>query len=114
MLASMFSGRYEAQLDRDELGNVFFDYSASIMMPLIEFLRLTRDMGGAEQVPLPEIEIERQAAWMAMLTFLGLKDTLYPTTVLRGIHLDVKIADLQGWTMFFSRPPSHRSRVEDF
>merc|ERR1719510_1421162 len=65
MLASMFSGRYEEQLDRDEHGNVFFDYSASVMMPLIEFLRLSRDTGCTEHVPLPQIESERQEAWMA-------------------------------------------------
>merc|ERR1719323_1158911 len=49
-----------------------------------------------------------------MLTFLGLKDALYPTTILRGVHLNVKIADLRGWTMFFSRPYSHASSIEDF
>merc|ERR1719245_1825361 len=97
MLASMFSGRYEDQLDWDEHGNVFLDYSAGIMMPLVEFLRLRRDVGGAEQVPVPEIEGQKQEAWMAMLTFFGLKDALYPTstTAFRGVHLDVKIADLQ-------------------
>merc|ERR1712018_437654 len=48
---------------------------------------------------------------------MGLKDVLYPpppTTILSGIHLDVKIADLHGWTMFFSKPYSHPTRIGDF
>ena len=43
MLARMFSGRYEGQLDKDNESNAFFDYSANIMVPLIEHLRLLRD-----------------------------------------------------------------------
>ena len=45
------------------------------MMPLIEFLRLSRDTGGTKEVPLPWIGGERQEAWMGTLTILGLKDT---------------------------------------
>merc|ERR1719414_7414 len=74
MLASMFSGRYDDQLDRDEQGNAFFDYSAGLMVPLVEYLRLSRDTPRGEEVPLPHIEDERRGAWMAMLSFLGLKD----------------------------------------
>merc|ERR1719323_413427 len=84
-------------------------------MPLIEFLRLNRDVSNEEDVPLPQMEGERQWAWTAMLTFLGLRDVLCPqTTVLRGIHHDVKVADLRGWTLFFSQPYSHVTSIEDF
>ena len=38
----------EDKLEKDRDGNVFFDYSPHVMMPLIEYLRLYRDWAPRE------------------------------------------------------------------
>ena len=64
LLAQLFSAPRAALLDRDDQGNIFLDYSASVMMPLIEFLRLNRDMDGL--APLPQIGHSRQSSEQIM------------------------------------------------
>lgn len=109
-LAAMFSGRYDHQLDHDKEGNVFLDYSPSVMVPLIDFLRLYRDAPKDVQLPSPP-DIE---AWVAMLDFFGLKDIFQPTTTFSGIRTNVPINSLRGWTQFFCKPYSHPTTLADF
>mmetsp|Transcript_23745 Transcript_23745/g.55377 ORF Transcript_23745/g.55377 Transcript_23745/m.55377 type:complete len:374 (-) Transcript_23745:103-1224(-) len=123
MLARMFSGRHEDSLDRDESGNVFFDYSPNIMLPLIEFLRLHRDLPpeAPDRLTPPEIAARDKTAWDAMTEFMGLKEILSspqcavrrPTTF-SGILTEVRLSDLEGWTMFFCKPYSHPTTIVDF
>eukprot|EP00933_Yihiella_yeosuensis_P004682 TRINITY_DN10906_c0_g1_i3.p1 TRINITY_DN10906_c0_g1~~TRINITY_DN10906_c0_g1_i3.p1 ORF type:complete len:357 (+),score=71.95 TRINITY_DN10906_c0_g1_i3:42-1112(+) len=113
MLARMFSGRYEDQLDRDKDGNVFLDYSPKIMTPLIEHLRLCRDSSPEETVSLPELEGGLQKSWSKMLKFFGLID-MFQATAFIGIKQNVKIDELKGWTMFFCKPYSHVITMADF
>merc|ERR1719188_2931285 len=72
MLAAMFSGRYEEQLERDQEGNIFLDYSPGVMMPLIEFLRRRRDACESNRTPLPEVPQSERSAWNVMVDFFGL------------------------------------------
>ena len=51
VLADMFSGQPSGRLDRDGSGNFFFDYFADIMVPLVEFPRLYRDIRGLAPLP---------------------------------------------------------------
>jgi len=113
MLARMFSGRYEDQLDRDKDGNVFFDYSPKVMMPLIEYLRLRRDAAPEESPSLPVVEESQQKAWLSMLRFFELLEEP-PCTSFSGIKVDVNISELKGWTMFFCKPYSHHTNMKDF
>eukprot|EP00929_Paragymnodinium_shiwhaense_P014530 TRINITY_DN122445_c0_g1_i1.p1 TRINITY_DN122445_c0_g1~~TRINITY_DN122445_c0_g1_i1.p1 ORF type:complete len:351 (+),score=75.74 TRINITY_DN122445_c0_g1_i1:88-1140(+) len=113
-LAAMFSGRHEDSLDRDALGNVFLDYSPTVMLPLIEYLRLQRDAAPEDTVPLPDIPECSRKAWDSMLRVFLLSDFLHPTFVFSGIRQDVKISDLNGWTMFFCEPYSHFTEITDF
>jgi len=114
-LATMFSGRYEDQLDRDKDGNVFLDYSPAIMAPLIDYLRLHRDVAPGRPVQWPSVPYEYHSSWEAMLDFFGLSPALdKPTTTFSGIKNEVPISSLHGWTMFFCQPYNHASSMSDF
>jgi hypothetical protein len=117
MLARMFSGRYEDSLDRDDDGNVFLDYGPSIMMPLIEFLRLHRDGLAPERCQLAaQVAPGNEDAWHSMLRVLGMEDVFFNVECFKfsGIRTDVAIKDLHGWRMFFCKPYSHVSTMADF
>eukprot|EP00929_Paragymnodinium_shiwhaense_P091196 TRINITY_DN51227_c0_g1_i1.p1 TRINITY_DN51227_c0_g1~~TRINITY_DN51227_c0_g1_i1.p1 ORF type:complete len:347 (-),score=101.84 TRINITY_DN51227_c0_g1_i1:140-1180(-) len=113
-LAAMFSGRHEDTLDRDSQGNVFLDYSPSVMLPLIEYLRLKRDAAPEDAVSLPDIPECNLKAWDSMLRVFMLSDNLQPPFVFSGIRQELKISELHGWTMFFCEPYSHATKIEDF
>lgn len=112
MLSCMFSGRYEGQLDRDKDGNVFFDYSPSVMIPLIEHLRLHRDAAPGCPAPLPVIPKEHNSAWASMVSYLGLEGIF--TTIFSGIRAGLPVADLRGWTLLESKPYSCPTTMSDF
>lgn len=111
MLAAMFSGRYEQQLERDKDGNVFLDHSPAVMIPLIDFLRAHRDSVREELVQLPDIAPESLRAWRVMIRFFGLQPIFTMRFV--GIHTDVEIASLCGWTQIFCGPYKHESTLAD-
>jgi len=115
MLAGMFSGRHDDRLDRDEQGNVFLDYSPRVMSPLIDFLRLYRDVAptGGSVMP-PVVPAADHLAWCAMLEFFGLKEVLLPPTIFQGVQHNVDIDSLSGWTLFFSEPYCHATTMDDF
>jgi len=73
MLERIFSGRYEDLLDRDSDGNVFWDYPPGIMLPLINMLRLRRDMCGKGFLPLPDVPVDLRMSWNLMVQFFGLE-----------------------------------------
>ena len=62
--SSLFSGRWENQLDAD--GNFFVDYSPQVFLPLIEFLRLYRDSKPEMLVPVVVDPVYRHA-WIQMM-----------------------------------------------
>eukprot|EP00747_Dinoflagellata_sp_TGD_P184199 gnl/TRDRNA2_/TRDRNA2_39628_c0_seq1.p1 gnl/TRDRNA2_/TRDRNA2_39628_c0~~gnl/TRDRNA2_/TRDRNA2_39628_c0_seq1.p1 ORF type:complete len:351 (+),score=77.01 gnl/TRDRNA2_/TRDRNA2_39628_c0_seq1:64-1116(+) len=113
MLAQMFSGRWEDQLDRDKDRNVFLDYSAKVAMPLIECLRLHRDMPPGQIAPQPKIRPEDRTSWDSMLDVMGLRH-IFSITRFTGIKTNVNISDLFGWRLFFSKPYSHPTTMSDF
>mmetsp|Transcript_97656 Transcript_97656/g.237477 ORF Transcript_97656/g.237477 Transcript_97656/m.237477 type:complete len:227 (+) Transcript_97656:2-682(+) len=114
MLASMFSGRHEDRLDKDKDGHIFLDFSPNIMMPLIEHLRVVRDTPPEETLHMPDIQASDRKAWDSMLLFFGLRDYLTTTTTFKGVQRDVKIGSLKGWTLFFCKPYSHKTTLDDF
>lgn len=113
MLARMFSGRYDEQLDRDKDGNVFFDYSPDIMGPLVDYLRLHRDASPEDPAAHPRLPSEHHSGWNSMIKFFGMED-VFQVTTFYGIRTDLKLSSLQGWTRVFCKPYSHRTTMADF
>ena len=62
--SSLFSGRWENQLDPD--GKLFVDYSPQVFLPLIEFLRLYRDSKPEMLAPVV-VDPAYRRAWILMM-----------------------------------------------
>lgn len=115
-LAEMFCGNRDEQIDRDGDGNVFIDYSASIMMPLVELLRTYRETGEGGQGASPKLpdflrtcSAEKKQQWNAMVSSFGLP--LKSTVTFEGVEQDLSIKDLHGWTLLSCEPLSQQSRL---
>mmetsp|Transcript_111447 Transcript_111447/g.355667 ORF Transcript_111447/g.355667 Transcript_111447/m.355667 type:complete len:243 (+) Transcript_111447:3-731(+) len=65
-LSAMVS-RWWSGLDRDEAGNVFFDYSPEVMMPLIEWLRELRDTIPGQPVSPAHVQEPYRLAFVKMM-----------------------------------------------
>lgn len=115
MLAAMFSGRHYVTLDRDKDGNAFFDYPASIMMPLIDYLRLHRDESPQTRQKLSgvsHIPIQHRDSFHAMLKFYGFSQLLMYQ--FSGVQRNVPIDALTGWTLIFREKYKHPTILSDF
>ena len=62
--SSLFSGRWENQLDTD--GKFFVDYSPQVFLPLIEFLRVVRDSKPEMSAPVV-VDPAYRRAWILMM-----------------------------------------------
>ena len=63
--SSLFSGRWENQLDAD--GKLFVDYSPQVFLPLIEFLRFFRDSKPETLAPVVVVDPAYRGAWIQMM-----------------------------------------------
>mmetsp|Transcript_19815 Transcript_19815/g.54665 ORF Transcript_19815/g.54665 Transcript_19815/m.54665 type:complete len:344 (+) Transcript_19815:212-1243(+) len=91
-LAAMFSGRWEQQLTRDQHGNVFFDEPPEIMMPLVAWLRASRNASAGGPVTLPKTPPGCRKAWVDMMDRFGLGIAVEPTEPSLRIGCIVEIA----------------------
>lgn len=72
LFGAMFSGRWDAQLDRDQAGRVHLDFNAALLMPLIDHLRARRCCPGSSLPgprPPPGMELE----FKSMLSYYGME-----------------------------------------
>lgn len=86
--ASLFSGRWQEHLDAE--GCYFVDYSPTVFMPLIEWLRLLRDSEPEAVAPVI-VEAPHLRAWVRMV----LVSSFHPQ-VLRKAALSVRDLDSCG------------------
>ena len=79
MLASMFSGRWEDRLPKDQQGRVFLDWNAYATRKVLDFLRLLK-MGvpGAEEPPLPKVAPDMEVEFTALVKYLNLDAVMHP------------------------------------
>lgn len=75
MLASSFSGRWDASLTRDEQGAVFVDFAPDLFMPLLDFLRARRTQEEDDKPVLMPLVHGHEDMFQAMLKYYGLEST---------------------------------------
>jgi len=115
MLAAMFSGRYEDQLDHDKDDNVFVDYPPAVMMPIMDRLTLCRDWPPEKQLPSIAVPRGYEGIWDSAVNFFGLESLVQPsTTAFSGIKANVKITKLKGWAVAWCKPVSENVTWADF
>eukprot|EP00386_Alphamonas_edax_P004913 GDKI01015459.1.p1 GENE.GDKI01015459.1~~GDKI01015459.1.p1 ORF type:complete len:348 (-),score=86.49 GDKI01015459.1:74-1084(-) len=76
VLASMFSGRWDAGLRLDEKGRPFLDFDPALFDLLLNHLRMKHRLGPHSEEPAPSLPTppsETLLAWEEMLDYLGFK-----------------------------------------
>jgi BTB/POZ domain len=101
-LAAMFSGRWDASLQRDHEGNIFLDHPMDLFQPMIDFLRCARCFVGEDPLPSPSVSefgnsTSKFGRFVRLVEYYGLSPTIYPALIeSRGSSPDsVAISGLQ-------------------
>jgi len=72
MLSSKFSGRWDGQLNRDEDGRIFVDFSPDIFMPLLDWLRNKSIEDPSDPTPAPTLPSDKRGSYLQMCTYFGI------------------------------------------
>jgi len=114
MLAAMFSGRYESNLDYDNDGNVYVGYPPSVMMPLMDWLTVYQ--GALPEAQLPTVDIPKgfENMWDGVVKFFGLQTVLSSPKFFSGVQQNLPLSDLKGWRMALCKPATELTTMADF
>jgi hypothetical protein len=78
LLASMFSGRWEDSLERDQDGAIFFDFNPQYFLVILDYLRAKKIATPENPVPLPKVPEDQAKNFNNLLEYLGLSDEIVP------------------------------------
>ena len=78
LLASMFSGRWEKSLARDENGRIFFDFNPQYFVFILDYLRAKKISTPENPAPLPKVPEEQVKNFNNLVEYLGLSDEFVP------------------------------------
>ena len=76
LLASMFSGRWEDSLERDQDGAIFFDFNPQHFVVILDYLRAKKIATPENPVPLPKVPDDQAKSFNNLLEYLGLSDEI--------------------------------------
>ena len=83
-LASMFSGRWEKSLARDENGRVFFDFNPQYFAFILDYLRAKKISTPENPAPLPKVPEDQVKHFNNLVEYLGLSDEIMPAEIVPG------------------------------
>jgi hypothetical protein len=78
LLASMFSGRWEDSLERDQDGAIFFDFNPQYFVVILDYLRAKKIATPENPAPLPNVAEDQAKNFNNLLEYLGLSDEIVP------------------------------------
>jgi hypothetical protein len=76
LLASMFSGRWEDSLARDEDGRIFFDFNPQYFVYILDYLRARTIATAENPAPLPKVAEDQVKHFGNLVEYLGLGDEI--------------------------------------
>ena len=76
LLASMFSGRWEDNIKRDEDGAVFFDFNSQYFILILDYLRAKKIATPENPPPLPKVPEDQEESFRNLLQYLGLSNEI--------------------------------------
>jgi len=114
MLAAMFSGRYESNLEYDKDGNVYVGYPPSVMMPLMDWLTTYQHAPSEAQLPIADITKGFENMWDGVVNFFGLESVLSSPKTFSGVQQNLPISNLKGWRMALCKPATELTTMADF
>ena len=83
-LASMFSGRWEDSVKRDQDGAAFFDFNPQYFAYILDYLR-EKKIATPENLPLlSKIPEDQTKRFYRLVEYLGLSDEIFPTEIVSG------------------------------
>ena len=83
LLASMFSGRWEKSLARDENGRIFFDFNPQYFVFILDYLRAKKISTPENPAPLPKVPEEQVKNFNNLVEYLGLSDEIIPADIVQ-------------------------------
>ncbi|XP_028410726.1 uncharacterized protein LOC114533409 [Dendronephthya gigantea] len=81
LLASMFSGRWEDSVPRDQDGAVFFDYNPVYFGFILDYLRAKKMATPENPAPLPDVPDNQVKNFQNLVGYLGLSEDIVPTKI---------------------------------
>ena len=78
LLASMFSGRWEDSLERDQDGAIFFDFNPQYFVVILDYLRAKKIATPEHPASLPKVAEDQAESFNNLLAYLGLSDEIVP------------------------------------
>ncbi|CAB3980898.1 Chaperone dnaK2 [Paramuricea clavata] len=78
LLASIFSGRWEDSLERDQDGAIFFDFNPQYFLVILDYLRTKKIATPENPTPLPKVPEDQAKSFNTLLEYLGLSDEIVP------------------------------------
>ncbi len=81
LLSTMFSGRWEDSLERDQDGAVFFDFNPQHFVLILDYLRAKRIATPEKPTPLPKVAEDQVESFNNLIQYLGLSDEIAPTEI---------------------------------
>ena len=81
LLASMFSGRWETSLERDEDGRIFFDFNPQYFVLILDYLRAKRVATPENPAPLPKVADDQAKNFNNLIEYLGLSVEIVPAPI---------------------------------
>jgi hypothetical protein len=75
---SMFSGRWEDSLERDQDGAIFFDFNPQYFVVILDYLRAKKIATPENPAPLPKVAEDQAKNFNNLLEYLGLSDEIVP------------------------------------
>ena len=76
LFSSMFSGRWETSLARDEDGSIFFDFNPQYFVLILDYLRGKAIATPENPVPLPKVPDDQVKSFNNLIEYLGLSDEI--------------------------------------
>ena len=87
LLATMFSGRWEDNIKRDQDGAVFFDFNPQYFILVLDYLRAKKIATPQNPPPLPKVPEDQEESFNSLVQYLGLSAEI---TVPREITISSK------------------------
>ena len=76
LLASMFRGRWEDSVQRDQDGAVFLDFNPQHFSVILNYLRVKKISSPEDPAPLPNVPEDQKTEFNILVKYLGLSDEL--------------------------------------
>ena len=81
LFSSMFSGRWETSLARDEDGLIFFDFNPQFFVLILDYLRGKAIATPENPVPLPKVADDQVKSFNNLIEYLGLSEEIVLTPI---------------------------------